>query len=76
MLLQAIVDTWGKRAGIKDKVVIQTYDGAAVMSGHIGGVQVQVRQHCPFAHFVNCAAHRLNLVLCQSASSLLLRSFL
>jgi hypothetical protein len=29
-----------------------------------------VRQEYPFAHFVHCAAHRLNLVLCQSASSI------
>jgi hypothetical protein len=36
---------------------MQTYDGAAVMSGHINGVQVQVRQEYPFAHFVHCAAH-------------------
>ena len=49
---------------------MQTYDGASVMSGHINGVQAIVRQEYPFAHFVHCAAHRLNLVLCQSASSI------
>ncbi len=41
---------------IKDKLVGQTYDGASVMSGHL--------------NFINCAAHRLNLVLCQAASSI------
>ena len=48
---------------------MQTYDGATVMSGHIAGVQALVRQEYPFAFFFHCAAHRLNLVLCQSASS-------
>ena len=41
-----------------------------VISGHINGVQAIARQEYPFAHFVHCAAHRLNLVLCQSASSI------
>lgn len=49
---------------------MQTYDGASVMSGHINGVQTLVRREYPFAQFVHCAAHRLNLVLCQSASSI------
>ena len=52
---------------IKHKLIMQTYDGAFVMSGHINGVQAIVRQEY---HFVHCAAHRLNLVLCQSASSI------
>jgi hypothetical protein len=49
---------------------MQTYDGAAVMSGHIGGVQTLMRQQYPFAYFVHCAAHRLNLVLSQAVSSI------
>ena len=40
------------------------------MSGHINGVQTLVGQEYPFANFVHCAAHRLNLVACQSASSI------
>ena len=40
------------------------------MSGHINGVQAQLQLEYPFAHFVRCAAHRLNLVLCQAASSI------
>ncbi|CAB4035785.1 zinc finger MYM-type 1-like, partial [Paramuricea clavata] len=69
-ITQVIKDKLSQHSGIKDKLIMQTYDGAAVMSGHINGVQVQVRQEYPFAHFVHCAAHRLNLVLCQSASSI------
>ena len=40
------------------------------MSGHIGGVQTLMRQQYPFAYFVHCAAHRLNLVLSQAVSSI------
>ena len=49
---------------ILNKLIMQTYDGASVMSGHIFSVQTLVREDYPFA------AHRLNLVLCQSASSI------
>ncbi|CAB4035403.1 zinc finger MYM-type 1-like, partial [Paramuricea clavata] len=52
---------------LKSKLIMQTYDGAAVMSGHINGLQTLIRQDYPFAFFFHCAAHRLNLVLCQSA---------
>ena len=55
---------------ILNKLIMQTYDGASVMSGHISGVQTLVRADYPFAYFFHCAAHRLNLVLCQSTSSI------
>ena len=48
---------------------MQTYDGAFAMSGHISGVQRLLREDYPYAYFFHCAAHQLNLVLCQSASS-------
>ena len=55
---------------LKDKLIMQTYDGASVMSGHISGVQRLLCKDYPFAYFFHCAAHRLSLVLCQSASSI------
>jgi hypothetical protein len=55
---------------IINKLIGQTYDGASVMSVHLNGVQAQIQREYTFAHFVHCAAHRLNLVLCQSASSI------
>ena len=67
---QVVKDKLGQYSHIKDKLIMQTYDYASVMSGHINGVQALVRQEYPFAHFVHCVAHRLNLVLCQSASSI------
>ena len=55
---------------LKDKLIMQTYDGASVMPGHISWVQRLLREDYPFAYFFHCAAHRLSLVLCQSASSI------
>ena len=56
---------------VADKLIGQTYDGASIMSGHLNGVQAQIQLEYPFAHFFfHCAAHRLNLVLCQAASSI------
>ena len=51
-----------------EKLVAQTYDGAANLSGSKGGVQVKVKEHYPSAHFVHCYAHKLNLVVQKSCS--------
>ncbi|XP_076061432.1 zinc finger MYM-type protein 1-like [Oratosquilla oratoria] len=51
-----------------DKLVSQTYDGAAVMAGTLNGVQSKVRDKgFKHAHFIHCYAHKLNLVLSKSA---------
>ncbi|XP_063607234.1 zinc finger MYM-type protein 1-like [Penaeus indicus] len=39
--------------------VSQTYDGAAVMSGPIGGVQARFRRLHPEAIYIHCYAHEL-----------------
>ena len=44
---------------LKDKLIMQTYDGASVMSGHISGVQ---RLCEDYPYLFHCAAHQLNLV--------------
>ncbi|XP_076330652.1 zinc finger MYM-type protein 1-like [Tachypleus tridentatus] len=41
----------------------QCYDGAAVMSGHISGVQERFRREMSLAVYVHCYAHRLSLVV-------------
>lgn len=51
-----------------EKLIAQCYDGAAVMSGSIGGVQTKIKEYYPAAHFVHCYAHQLNLVLQKAAS--------
>jgi len=49
-----------------NKLITQTYDGAASMSGCNRGVQAVIRQVAPQAHYIHCRAHRCNLVIGQS----------
>jgi hypothetical protein len=49
------------------KLIAHTYDGAAVMASQHAGIQAKIRDLYPNAIFVHCYAHRLNLVLAQSA---------
>lgn len=51
---------------MEKKLVNQTYDGAAVMAGEVKGVQARIKEAAPMAHFIHCAAHRLNLTLQDS----------
>lgn len=48
------------------KLIAQTYDGAAVLSSDLNGVQALIKHQCPLALFVWCSAHVLNLVLSKS----------
>ena len=66
-VVRSILSRYGE--SLKEKLIMQTYDGASVMSGQIGGLQTLIHQEYPFAFFFHCAAHRLNLFLCQSASN-------
>ncbi|KAJ4930678.1 hypothetical protein JOQ06_024986 [Pogonophryne albipinna] len=50
-----------------EKLVAQTYDGAAVMASALNGVQAKIREKVPEAMFTHCYAHKLNLVLSHSA---------
>lgn len=50
-----------------EKLVAQTYDGAAVMASELNGVQAKVKEKVPEAMFTHCYAHKLNLVLLHSA---------
>ena len=59
-----------KNFEMKKKLVNQTYDGAAVMSGEVSGVQARIKEVAPHAHFIHCAAHRLNLTLQHSCMSI------
>ncbi len=40
----------------KDKLVAQTYDGAAVMASALNGLQAKVKAIAPSAMFVHCYA--------------------
>ncbi|KAI8533309.1 hypothetical protein RHMOL_Rhmol11G0287300 [Rhododendron molle] len=41
----------------------QGYDGASNMRGGWNGLQALVLKHCPYAYYIHCFAHRLQLAL-------------
>ncbi|CAH1103040.1 unnamed protein product [Psylliodes chrysocephalus] len=47
----------------------QSYDNAANMSGIYNGLQAKIQRQAPFAFFVPCSAHSLNLVATATAES-------
>jgi hypothetical protein len=51
------------------KLIAQSYDGAAVFSGGKNGVQVKMKDNFPHAHFIHCYAQQLNLVMKQACST-------
>ena len=53
-----------------EKLIAQSYDGAAVMSGHVSGVNVFIKDVYPNAHYVHCYAHQINLIMTQSVSQI------
>ena len=52
-----------------DKLIAQTYDGAAALSGIRNGVQALFKAVYPKAHFIHCYAHQLNLILRKATSA-------
>ncbi|KAJ4446703.1 hypothetical protein ANN_13400 [Periplaneta americana] len=53
-----------------DKLIAQSYDGAASMAGRINGVQALIKQTHSQALFVHCYAHCLNLVLSNTVNNI------
>ena len=47
-IVKEILNRYGE--SLKEKLIMQTYDGATVMSSHIGGVQTFLRQEYPSAY--------------------------
>ncbi|KAM5586362.1 zinc finger MYM-type protein 1, partial [Rosa sericea] len=45
----------------------QGYDGASNMRGEFNGLQALFREECPYAYYVHCFAHRLQLTLNTAA---------
>nr|CAI5862490.1 unnamed protein product [Callosobruchus analis] len=52
-----------------EKLIAQSYDGAAVMSCAINGVHKHVQEQYPRANFVHCYAHQANLIMSHATSS-------
>lgn len=50
-----------------DKLVDQTYDGAAEMASDRNSVQAKIKEKVPEAMFTHCYARKLNFVLLHSA---------
>ena len=50
-------------------MVSHGYDGASVMSSCCAGVQTRVREFAPYAVYIHCYAHILNLILVDSVKS-------
>uniref|UniRef100_A0A8C5ME33 TTF-type domain-containing protein n=1 Tax=Leptobrachium leishanense TaxID=445787 RepID=A0A8C5ME33_9ANUR len=53
----------------KNECVGQAYDGAAVMSGRINGVQARIQRKVPTALYVHCMNHRLNLAVVDTVKN-------
>lgn len=53
-----------------NKLIAQSYDGAASMSGNVNGVQALIKQTHPQAVYIHCYAHVLNLVLSRSVNNI------
>ncbi|KAK9670576.1 hypothetical protein RND81_13G210600 [Saponaria officinalis] len=49
----------------------QGYDGTSNMSGKWKGLQALVNEQCPYAYFVHCFAHRLQLALVAAAKDVI-----
>ena len=45
-----------------EKVVVQTYDGAPVMSSELNGMLAKTKKNVPKAKVLHCYAHKLNLL--------------
>ena len=52
-----------------DKLVAQSYDKAANLSGSRSVVQKRIKNHYLYVHFIHCHAYKLNLIV-QKACSL------
>jgi hypothetical protein len=55
---------------LPNKLIGQTYDGAAVMAGELNGLQAKIKTIAPQALFTHCHAHRMNLVLQDTCKSI------
>lgn len=58
----------------KQYLVGQGYDGAAAMSGQFKGVQKYITGEVPYALYVHCAAHSLNLAISSSCQVVSIRN--
>ncbi|CAI0400675.1 unnamed protein product [Linum tenue] len=66
-LKQAICEVLSQYDLQIEKLRGQGYEGASNMSGHFNGAKALFLRDCPYAYFVHCFAHKLQLALLTSA---------
>ncbi|XP_059650464.1 uncharacterized protein LOC132296270 [Cornus florida] len=66
-LKDAICVTLGRFDLSIQNLRVQGYDGASNMRGEWNGLQALFLKDCPFAYYVHCFAHRLQLALVAAA---------
>ncbi|XP_059434367.1 uncharacterized protein LOC132167413 [Corylus avellana] len=49
----------------------QGYDGASNMRGELNGLQALVSNDCPYAYYIHCFAHRLQLALVTASKEVI-----
>jgi hypothetical protein len=49
----------------------QGYDGASNMRGEFNGLQALFLRECPYAYYVHCYAHRLQLALVSASKEVI-----
>ena len=62
-IAETIINQCNKYGLNLNKLRGQGYDGCSTMAGKENGAQVHIRSDYPLAVFVDCSAHRLNLVV-------------
>jgi hypothetical protein len=67
-LKEALFDMLGSRLSVC-KIRGQGYDGASNMRGEFNGLQKLIRDESPYAFYIHCFAHQLQLVVVTVASS-------
>ena len=73
-LTGTLLNTLGRYKIVPDtsskKVIRQSYDGAAKMSGELNVVQAQMQRRFPVAYYNHCVAHRMSLSASESAAKI------
>lgn len=67
-LSDCIKDNFKKLSENTDKLISQSYEGVAVISGRFSDVQKLIRDEYKYAHFVHCYAYQLNLILSKATT--------
>ncbi|XP_071708979.1 uncharacterized protein [Rutidosis leptorrhynchoides] len=60
-----------KEGVIRERFLNLGYDGASNMRGEWNGLQALVTNDCPYAYYVHCFAHRLQLALVASSKEVI-----